>query len=101
MPISIFTVTGDTTETDRFVPIRTKSKYSFSEEIYTPEEIGEACKLTSIDYFMESTSDGSSSVTRDLEVYMMHSGKSDFNDRSWLTATDNDLVFTGTVTFTA
>ncbi len=101
MPISRFTVTGDPTDTNKFVPIRTNSKYSFSEEIYTPEEIGEACKLTSIDYFMESTSDGSSSVARNLKVYMMHSDKSDFNDKSWLTVTDNDLVFTGTVTFTA
>ena len=87
---------GDATYTNAYLP--TYYYYSLSEQIYTAEEMGgEAVDISYVSFFNTG-----SSRTRNLSVYMVHTDKASFdNTTDWIAVTENDLVFSGNVIFSA
>ena len=90
-------VIGDATSNDYYLP--THSRYSLTQQIYTAEEMGgEACEISSVSFF--NTSDYV--LARDMSVYMVNTDKVSFGSYSdWISVSDDDLVFSGSITFTA
>ena len=72
---------------------------SLTEQIYTAAEMGGAsCEISSVSFF----NTGTYSKTRNLDIYMVHTEKTAFEDNTdWIPVTENDLVFSGNVTFPA
>jgi hypothetical protein len=72
------------------------SNFSFSQQIYTAEEINsEACEISSVSFFcLESYY-----ATRRLTVYLVSTDKTSFESNTdWITVTEADKVFSGSVT---
>ena len=62
------------------------------------EDLGEAGLINSIDFKNASDAD----CTRNIDIYMVNTDKTIFeNDSVWISATADDLVFSGEVTFAA
>ena len=90
-------VIGSGTATSGYLPTNTNYDYSFTQQIYTVEELGEAGLFESIDFYMTSTS----AYTRNLDIYMVSIDKNAFESNTdWIAVTDADLVFSGEVEFT-
>ena len=86
---------GSTT-TNSYIPTYEFYCYSLTEQIYTPDEIGTAGTINSIAFY------ATSSATRTLQVYMVHTAQNTFaNSTSWVTPTSADMVFSGSVSWTA
>ena len=89
---------GEATSTSGYLPTNTNYEYSYTQQIYTVEELGTAGLIESIDFNMVSTSN----YTRNLDIYMVTTDKSGFaNNSDWITVTDADKVFSGNVSFAA
>jgi hypothetical protein len=90
-------VIGDATSINYYLP--TNGRYSLSQQIYTAEEMGgEACGISSVSFF--NTCDYG--LTRNMDVYMVNTDKVSFESNSdWISVSDDDLVFSGSFTFTA
>ena len=87
--------TGTTTSSN--IPSYVNFCYSLTQQIYTADEIGQACEILSIDFYMQNSSD----VTRNLNIYMVNTEKETFSSNTdWVAVTADDLVFSGDVTFT-
>ena len=87
---------GEGTATNSNLPTNCFYNYSYTQQIYTAEEIGEAATILSVDFYSVSA------TTRDLEIYMVSTDKDSFESTSdWISVTENDLVFSGEVTFAA
>ena len=81
---------------DTKFPIYTKWNYSLSEQIYTAAEIGErnvGSSFTGIDFYCLGA------ITRNIEIYMVHTDKQSISHDERITPTASDLVFSGDVTF--
>ena len=69
--------------------------YSFSEQIYTAEEIGGSGVITSLS-FLDLTAD----FSRNIALYLVHTDKTAFdNGIDWINVSASDKVFDGTVNF--
>ena len=89
-------VIGSGTSNSGNLPSNTNYKYSYTQQIYTVEELGEAGVFESIDFYMTSTN----ASTRNLVIYMVSTDKNVFeNNSDWITVTAADLVFSGEVNF--
>ena len=90
---------GETERTAYQFPTDMLYKYSLSQQIYTAEEIGQAGLIQSI-VFLLSNNSGSGLYTRTLDVYMVHTDKTEFENTSdWIQVTEADKVFSGSVEF--
>ena len=95
---TVKTIIGSGTETDTYFPTYTYYEYSYTQQIYTAEELGTAGLFESIDFYMTSDND----YTRNLDIYMVSTDKNAFeNNYDWIAVTDDDLVFSGDVNFKA
>ena len=84
--------TGEMTNTN--LPVYSYYYYNLSQQIYTPDEIGEAGSITSISYY-----NAGGTRTRSFDIYLVHTDKSTFdNNYDWITVSADDLVFSGSVT---
>ena len=80
-----------------FAPTTTNYKYSLTQQIYTVGELGEAGMIESIDFYMASGGD----ITRNLDIYLVSTDQTAFTSANdAIPATENDLVFSGSVSFT-
>ena len=78
-------------------PINAMYKYSLSQQIYTPAQLGDVPFGIKTIGFYNSVSNA---VTRNVEIYMVETEKSSFEaGTDWVTVTEADLVFSGEVTF--
>ena len=85
----------DMVSNDQF-PSDTYYGYSLTEQIYTSEEIGQAGLIQSIAF--QRSDDETWNQTRTLDVYLVHTDKSSFTDKTdWIIVTDADKVFSGSV----
>ncbi len=90
-------VIGSGTATSSYLPTNTNYDYSYSQQIYTVEELGDAGLIESIDFYMTSNS----AYTRNLDIYMVSTDKESFTGANdWIAVTDADKVFSGEVVFT-
>ena len=89
-------VVGQATTGNTLLPTYSYYNYSLTQQIYTADEIGQACDITSIAFFNTTYE-----KTRDLTVYLMNTRKDAFeSNNDWLVPTEAHRVFSGNVTFT-
>lgn len=82
---------GSTTNTN--LPSHSYYKYSLTEQIYTPVEIGKTGTLYNIYFY----NDGETK-TRNYDIYLRNTTKTTFNSATdWISVTPQDLVFSGEV----
>ena len=90
------TLIGQGESTNPYLPSYSYYNYTLSQQIYTPEEIGEAGTITSISYY-----NGGATQTRKYDIYMVHTDKTAFeNTTDWITVTEADRVYRGNVNMT-
>ncbi len=81
-----------------YLPSYSFYEYALSQQIYTAEEIGSACTITSISFFNKANTDR----VRTYDIYLQHTDKSSFSGKTdWITVSASDKVFSGTVTMGA
>lgn len=84
---------GDTYETQCY-PFGKNYKYYITEQIFTADEINCRGSINRIAFF------ATDAITRSLDIYLTTTEKSSFVDKNdWITVTDSDLVYSGTVSF--
>ena len=77
-----------------YLPSYAVYNYTLSQQIYTAEEIGMPCEISSISFFNVGYL-----RTRSYTIYMKHTDKSSFeSSNDWISVTEADEVFTGSVT---
>ena len=85
---------GDPTAANYYLPSYAVYNYSLTQQIYTADEIGMPCEISSITFFNTGYL-----RTRSYTIYMKHTDKSSFgNSNDWISVTDADEVFSGSVT---
>ena len=95
-PEGLYLGDGGTTA-NRYLPSYNLYKYSFTQQIYTSDELGEAGIITSMAFY----NDGAQK-TRSYDFYMKNTTKSSFSGGTdWVAVSPTDLVFSGTVTLPA
>ncbi|MBQ6307230.1 MAG: choice-of-anchor J domain-containing protein [Bacteroidales bacterium] len=88
---------GTATATNNYLPTYNYYNYSFTEQIYTAQEIGTAGTINSIAFY-----NGGTVKTRTIDLYVKATTKSAFSSKTdWVSMSSSDKVFTGSVTFTA
>ncbi|MBR5726882.1 MAG: carbohydrate-binding domain-containing protein, partial [Muribaculaceae bacterium] len=88
---------GSGTETKDYLPSYSYYKYSLTEQIYTPAELGGAGLITSIAFY----NDGAEK-SRTYDFYMKATTKSNFTSKTdWIAVSAEDKVFSGSVTMVA
>ena len=91
-------IIGTAENTSSYLPTSCGYNYSYTQQIYTVEELGNAGLIESIDFYMTSAT----ATTRNIDIYMVHTDKNSFtNNSDWITVTDADKVFSGNVNFAA
>ena len=77
------------------LPVSSSYKYSYSQQIYTKDEIGRAGDIASISFYNYRYDD----QTRDITLYLKHTDKESFSGSDFIKVIGNDKVFSGHVTF--
>ena len=84
------------TANNTYLPGYNYYNYSLTQQIYTADEITTAGTITSLAFKNTGTE-----KTRTYNIYMLHTEKEIFTSGSdWVAMSDNDLVFSGEITFT-
>jgi hypothetical protein len=90
-------VIGVSEGTNNSLPTYSYYKYSLSQQIYTADEIGMACEISSVSFFNTG-----SARSRNYNIFMAHTDKETFDSSyDWITVTEADRVFSGNVTLVA
>ena len=92
-------VIGDPAGTviSNYIPTFSLYNYAMTQQIYTAEEIGGACTITGISFWLNSTT----TMSRNIQIYIKNTDKNEFasvTDLETMAATD--LVYQGAVTTT-
>ena len=92
---------GSGNSTDYNLPTHSNYDYSLTQQIYTAEEIetagGGNGTINSLSFY-----NAGSEKTRTLDVYLANTDKASFaNSSDWIAITSSNLVYSGSVTFTA
>lgn len=83
---------GGVNVTSKYVPACNLYNYSFTQQIYTADEIGMSGTISSIAFKPNGA------VTRQLDIYMANTTKTGFDGSTdWITVTSADLVYSGSV----
>ena len=80
------------TTTNQYLPTYSLYNYSFTQQIYTADEIGMGGTINEFTMWLKNTS----SYARNLNVYMKEVSETSFAN-GWVSMTDSDLVATGTL----
>ena len=96
-PMNCFVQIGHATASYTTLPSHSNYKYAFTEQIYTPEELGGPRELTSISFF-----NNGQTKTRNYSIYLKQTDKTVFQSNTdWVPVTPMNKYFEGTVTLTA
>ena len=88
---------GSGTTTNVYLPSYSYYKYSLTEQLYTPAELGGPGFITSIAFY-----NSGAQKTRTYDFYMKATSKDAFSGSSdWITVSADDKVFSGSVTMVA
>ena len=88
---------GTASSTNSYLPTYNYYNYSFTEQIYTAQEIGTAGTINSIAFY-----NGGTEKTRTLDLYVKATTKSTFSSKTdWVAMATSDKVFSGSVTLAA
>ena len=84
------------TDQNSSLPSDVYFKHSLTQQIFTAEEIGATGTIMSIDFKYNYYDD----PTRSLNIYFVQTDKTSYdNNTDWIAVTNDDLVFSGQVTF--
>ncbi|MBO7589790.1 MAG: fibronectin type III domain-containing protein [Bacteroidaceae bacterium] len=103
-PIPAVTI-GSGSEIDYNIPTNISYGYSLTQQIYTADELGSSAGIIqSIDFYYAKDEwwayDPVEDFTRNLDIYIVSTDKTSFeNNLDWVNITENDLCFSGEVTF--
>ena len=88
-------VVGEATGTYAYLPSYSYYRYTLSQQIYTPDELGMGAeRISSVAFFNTGTT-----KTRNYNIYMVKTNKTSFDSQTdWITVTEADQVFSGSVT---
>ncbi|MBP5797142.1 MAG: leucine-rich repeat domain-containing protein, partial [Bacteroidales bacterium] len=87
-------IIGEGNATSDILPSYPFYKYSLSQQIYTPEELGPAKTISSISFF-----NAGEERTRNYDIYLAHTAKTVFSNGSdWISMNASNKVFSGMVT---
>ena len=89
---------GDGTSSDRYAPMNIYYNYSFAEMIYTADEIAAGEPTTNTILNVEFNHKNSQNKTYGITVYMKNVEIDEFSSTSYEVLSDDDIVFTGSVT---
>ena len=87
---------GSGTGTNANIPTNVYYNYSLSQQIYTKDEMGEACTITAVSFYYNSSIN---SGARALDIYMSHTDNATLS--SWSSVNADQKVFSGNVTFSS
>ena len=88
-----FLVGDGGTTTNTYLPCYTLYNYNLTQQIYTPQEIGNVGTINSIAFY----NGGDTKTLSNLDFYMVHTVKDQFGSSTdWIPVTANDLVYSGT-----
>ena len=89
-----FVGTEETLSSNSNIPTNLYYKYSLSQSIYTPAQLGTgACTITHIAYYYNATT----AADRTVEIYMSHTATASFGStKAWINPSSSDKVFSGT-----
>ena len=80
-----------------YLPMNSLYNYSYTQQIYTAEEIGMAGTINSITMWMYGTA---TLPARTFDIYMKEVDKNEFSSSTdWVTVAASDMVYSGTVAF--
>jgi len=87
---------GSGTNANQYLPTYAYYNYSLTQQIYTAAEVGSAGTITKVAFKVSN----SKSATRNIDLYLKHTSKTAFSSGTdWATCSNNDKVFSGSVTF--
>ncbi|MBO7493465.1 MAG: C10 family peptidase, partial [Bacteroidales bacterium] len=90
-------IVGTGTATSSYLPSHSYYKYSLTQQIYTPAEIGTSGIIHSIAFYNDGTE-----KTRNYDMYLVLTDQATFSGGTdWITISENDKVFSGEVTMAA
>ena len=93
---SEMTIVGFGTSTNGYLPTNNYYNYSLTQQIYTPAELGAAGNIISVAFYKNNTTE----CNRNMDIYMVSTTKNEFSGTTdWITVTDADKVFNGTINF--
>ena len=84
---------GDGTNTSSYYPTNSCYNYSYTQQLFTPSELGAASDINSVSFKTTQLA----SATRSLSIYMMHTNAS--NISSGVDASAAQMVYNGSTTF--
>ena len=87
---------GSGSNTNSYIPTYAYYNYSFTQQIYTASEVGQAGIITKVAFKVSN----SKSATRTLDIYLKHTTKTAFTSQTgWETMSSGDKVYSGSVAF--
>ena len=90
------TVIGSGSSNSQNLPTNNFYKYSLTQQIYTPAELGAAGSILSVAFYKDNTVE----CNRNLDIYMVSTTKSSFSSGSdWISVSSANKVYSGTVSF--
>ena len=82
------------TATNLYLPSYSYYNYSFTQQIYTVDEIGKSGEIISVAFYNSGTT-----KTRDYDIYLVNTDKYFFESTTdWIPLNSDDLIFSGSVT---
>ena len=86
---------GQAVASDEILPTHSNYKYTLAEQLYTADELGEACEISSVAFFNAGTS-----KNRKCSVFLKSTEKNIFqNGSDWVAVSTEDKLFEGDITF--
>ena len=86
----------ETATNDSYLPMNSLYEYSYSQQIYTADEIGTAGTITAITIWLYGNAD---LYEIPFDIYMVETDKESFTSTSdWAAVTSGDIVYSGSVT---
>ena len=86
-------VIGISEGTNSSLPAYSFYKYTLSQQIYTADEIGRACEISSVSFFNTG-----GARSRNYNIFLAHTDKETFDSSyDWIPVTEADMVFSGNV----
>ncbi len=88
---------GSNEQNNIYLPLNTYNYASFTQQIYTADQIGQTnCLITEISFYRNS---GTIHTQRSIDIYLLNTDKSSFTGNSdWVSLSDENKVYSGTYT---
>ena len=78
-------------------PLEPEKLDSWVEQIYTAEEIGQACTIERLSFPIKCTTTGATPITtKEIKIYLAETTKTDCSDLAWTAVSDLELVYSDT-----